>query len=111
MVHVATGYDAAGHRDPTRTVEGLRSDRLGLAGQQLPQHILQNPAVSVVQRFLRSIDAHQSFELDRSVPHFWPGLPEVGIFQQGKSRPYAPTGWGFVASNCRNTYCKIPPLA
>ena len=24
---------------------------------------------------------------------------------------YTPTGCGFVASNWRNTYCKIPPLA
>jgi hypothetical protein len=23
---------------------------------------------------------------------------------------YAPTGCGFVASNCLNTYCRIPPL-
>jgi hypothetical protein len=24
---------------------------------------------------------------------------------------YTPTGWGLVASNCRNTYCRMPPFA
>jgi hypothetical protein len=30
---------------------------LGFPRQQLPQHILQNPAVGVVQRLLRRVDA------------------------------------------------------
>ncbi len=32
--------------------------RAGFRRQQLPQHILQNPAVGVVKRLLRRIDAH-----------------------------------------------------
>jgi hypothetical protein len=44
----------------------------------------------------------------RVPPHFWPVLPEVGVF----AAPfYAPTGSALVVSNCRSTYCKIPPLA
>src|SRR5579864_74459 len=42
----------------------LRSYRLRFGCQQLPQHILQNAAVGVVERFLRGVDAHQGFELD-----------------------------------------------
>ena len=38
---------------------------VGFAAQQLPQHILQNPAVGVVERFLRRVDADQRVELDR----------------------------------------------
>src|SRR5580693_1984408 len=45
--------DLHGHRLRTR-----------LRRQQLPQHVLQNPAVSVVKRFLRRIDSHQCLELD-----------------------------------------------
>ena len=29
---------------------------------------------------------------------------------KGAPRIYTPTGCGFPASNCRSTYCKIPPL-
>ena len=42
--------------------ERLGMHCFGLGGQQLPQHVLQNAAVGVVQRFLRSVDAHQSLE-------------------------------------------------
>ena len=44
----------------------LCSHRLlaGFPRQQLPQHILQNPAISVVERFLRRVDADEGFELD-----------------------------------------------
>jgi hypothetical protein len=30
---------------------------------------------------------------------------------KGAPRIYTPTGCGFAANNCLNTYCKIPPLA
>src|SRR4051794_13155352 len=33
-----------------------------LVREQLPQHILQNPAVRVIQGFLRRINAHQSLK-------------------------------------------------
>src|ERR1700693_484060 len=41
--------------------------RTRLRRQQLPQHILQNAAVGVVERLLWRIDAHQRVELDRLV--------------------------------------------
>src|SRR6185437_7232324 len=37
-------------------------DPLSFVRQQLPQHVLQNAAVLVVENFLRSIDAHQCTE-------------------------------------------------
>lgn len=36
-----------------------------LLSYQPPQHILQNPAIGVVQRFLWGVDADDGFELDR----------------------------------------------
>ena len=50
---------------PECTPLALRPHRLRLVGQQLPEHILQNPAVRVIERFLRRVDAHQCLELDR----------------------------------------------
>src|ERR1700678_2837226 len=38
---------------------------LRLSRQQLAQHILENASVSVVQRFLRSVDAHDRLKLGR----------------------------------------------
>src|SRR6266404_8429976 len=45
--------------------------RLRFAGQQLPQHVLQDAVVSVVERLLRSVDANNSLELSR-LPTFHP---------------------------------------
>ena len=39
----------------------------------------------------------------------FPPLPKVLI--RVASVAYAPTGSAFVASNCLNTYCNIPPFA
>src|SRR5579863_1382786 len=54
----------------------LNPHRLRLPRQQLPQHILQDPAVGVVQGFLRRVDADQGTELDIRLafhggPHFY----------------------------------------
>jgi len=43
----------------------LHPHRLRLRRQQLSQHILQDPAVGVVERFLRRIDSNQRAELRR----------------------------------------------
>jgi hypothetical protein len=40
-------------------------DCFGFGGQQLPQHVWQNPPVGVVLRLLRRIDAHGGGELGR----------------------------------------------
>ena len=43
----------------------LRVDGLGLRSsrQQLPQHIMQNAAVGVIERLLRCVDPHHCLEL------------------------------------------------
>src|SRR6478752_6452095 len=41
-----------------------------LAGNQLPQHKLQNTAIGVVLRFLRCIDSHQRIKLFLICEHF-----------------------------------------
>jgi len=45
----------------------LHSHRLRLPRQQLPQHILQNPAVGVVERRLRCVDA-ESYAVNETAP-------------------------------------------
>ena len=49
----------------TETVaETLHPHRLRLGRQQLAQHVLQNAAIGVVERFLWRIDAHDGIEFD-----------------------------------------------
>ena len=59
---------------PARSESRVHGRRL--ARNQLPQHKLQNPAIGVVLRLLRSVDAHQRVELFLACADFH--LPACG---------------------------------
>src|ERR1700733_9002504 len=69
-------YSKSGRRQASAVIKGsrwldaswkLHLYRPGLEGEQLPQHVLQDAAIGVVESFLRGVDAHQRAEFCRPV--------------------------------------------
>src|SRR5207249_11267249 len=61
-LRATVGAGVGGKRGLALSVDTLW---LGFPGQQLAQHELQNAAIRIVLRFLRSIDTNQAVELGR----------------------------------------------